>query len=159
MLTVVLYAVLLAAQAGTGAWDSLHFLEGEWIGEGGGRPGESSGGGFSFRRELDGRILVRRNRAEYAATRERPASVHEDLMVIYPGGRRAVYFDSEGHVINYKIEADGKSAVFRSEDSAQEPRYRLTYHGTGTDTVSILFEIAPPGQPFQKYIEAKARRP
>ena len=154
MLTLALFAALLAP---AGAWDSLHFLEGEWIGEGSGQPGQGTGG-FSLRRELDGKILVRRNRAEYPATKDRPAYLHEDLMVIYPDAKRAVYFDSEGHVIHYAIEADGKSAVFVSEPDPAAPRYRLTYRTTGADTISILFEVSQPGKDFQKYIEAKARR-
>ena len=78
---------------------------------------------------------MRKNRAEYPAAKDRPAVVHEDLMVIYPDAKRAIYFDSEGHVINYAIEADGKSAVFVSEPDPAAPRYRLTYRTTGADTI------------------------
>ena len=157
MLTLALLAAL-AAQSG-GGWETLHFLEGDWVGiEGSGQPGKAAGGGFSLHRELGGKILVRRNRAEYAATKDRAAFVHEDLMVIYPDAKRAVYFDSEGHVIHYTIEADGKSAVMVSEPDASAPRYRLSYRSAGADSLSILFEVAPPGKDFQKYIEAKVRR-
>jgi len=40
------------------------------------------------------------------------------------------------------------------------PRYRLTYVKTGSDTLTLRFEIAPPGKPdsFSTYIEAKAKR-
>ena len=70
----------------------------------------------------------------------------------------ADYWDNEGHVIHYKIAADGKSAVFVSPEDAAGPRYRLTYVLTAANTVSIKFEIAPPGKPFQTYLEGKARR-
>lgn len=158
-LAAALCTALLAAPAG---WDSLRFLQGDWIGEGGGQPGQASAGGFSFHPELDGKILVRRNRSEYPATKEHPAGVHEDLMVVYPGAEgkpaRAVYWDNEGHVIQYTVSADGKSAVFLSEADAAGMRYRLSYAATGASAVSIRFEVAPPGKAFQVYVEASARR-
>src|ERR1700730_15668872 len=85
-------------------WDAFRFLIGEWVGEGTGAPGEATGG-FSFSFDLDGQILVRRNRSDYPATKEKPAYSHTDLMVIYKGseGARAIYFDNEGHVIHYAV--------------------------------------------------------
>src|SRR5690349_5925928 len=89
------------------AESGLQFLLGEWIGEGGGGPGEGSGA-FAFARELQGKVLVRTNYAEYPASAERPAFRHDDLMIVYtdpPSGRpHAIYFDSEGHVIEYAVE-------------------------------------------------------
>lgn len=134
MLTAVLFAAMLA---GAGPFDSLRFLQGDWVAE---------GGSFSLRPELGGKVLVRHNLS----------GSHEDLMVISHDG--ADYWDNEGHVIRYTVTADGKSAVFLSKEDAPGPRYRLTYVSTGADTVSIKFEIAPPGKPFQLYLEGKARR-
>jgi hypothetical protein len=147
------------------SWAPLRFLLGEWIGEGGGGPGQGSGG-FSFTADLQEKILVRKNRAEYPATKERPAYSHSDLMIIYPqpGGNslRGMYFDNEGHVIDYAVEPsnDRNSVQFRSEASASSPGFRLTYKKTGTATLALTFEIAPPGKPdgFATYIEATARR-
>src|SRR5262249_53744865 len=89
---------------GQDPWKPYRFLAGEWTGEGSGDPGKGSGG-FSFAWDLQGKVLVRRNRSEYPATNGRPAMLHEDLMVIYQGEgggpTRVIYFDSEGHVINY----------------------------------------------------------
>jgi hypothetical protein len=85
-------------------------------------------------------------------------------MVIYrqepPVGLRAVYFDSEGHVIHYSIRADDRGVVFLSEPQPPAPRYRLTYRKAGPDRLAITFEIAAPGNPdvFKTYIEATARR-
>lgn len=146
-------------------WAPLEFLLGEWIGEGGGAPGQGAGG-FSFHPDLQQRILVRKNRAEYPATRNRPAFSRDDLAIVYqqPGTDRlrAVYFDNEGHVIEYAVEVSGdRSTVqFLSEPAASNPRYRLTYRRTGNETVAIKFEISPPGKPdsFSTYIEASARR-
>ena len=148
-----------------GTWAPLSFLLGEWIGEGGGGPGQGTGG-FSFTFDLQKTIVVRKNHAEYPATKDRPAYSHSDLMIIYPqpgGGRlRGMYFDNEGHVIDYAVESsEGRSTVqFRSEASSANPGFRLTYKKTGADTLALKFEIAPPGKPegFATYIEATARR-
>src|ERR1035437_2004808 len=53
-------------------WGPVQSLVGDWTGEGGGGPGQGSGT-FSFKPDLQGKILVRRNRAEYPATKERAA--------------------------------------------------------------------------------------
>jgi hypothetical protein len=136
---------------------------GEWVGEGTGMPGEGAGG-FSFAYDLQNTVLVRKNFADYPATKDRPAFRHEDLMIVYQeGGKtRATYFDNEQHVINYSVSVsvDSSSIVFVSDASASSPRFRLTNKKSGTDKIAITFEIAPPGKPeaFTRYIEAKARR-
>jgi hypothetical protein len=136
-----------AAMQAHGAWDDLKFLIGDWTAE---------NGEFSLRPDLDGRILVRRNRSTAKGAR------HEDLMVIYPAAAnaplRAIFWDNEDHVIQYKVTADGKSAVFVSEGDGSGPRYRLTYTSTGPAAISIQFEVAPPGKDFQVYLQAPARR-
>jgi hypothetical protein len=146
-------------------WAPLRFLIGEWIGEGTGQPGQSAGG-FSFLPDLDKNILVRKNRADYPATKDRAAFSHTDLMLVYrePGAikLRAIYFDTEDHVIHYTVEpsSDGNAVQFLSDASPSNPRYRLTYTKTGADTVAIKFEVAVPGKPdsFSTYIAAAARR-
>jgi hypothetical protein len=140
-------------------WSPLSFLVGEWTGEGGGGPGQGSGG-FSFLPDQNGTILIRKNRADYPAAKDRPAFSHTDLMIVYrePGETklRAIYFDVEDHVIHYTVEpsADGNSVQFVSDN------YRLTYRKTSPDRLAIKFEIAPPGKPgaFTTYIDATAHR-
>jgi len=146
-------------------WGPVEYLVGDWIGEGGGGPGQGSGS-FSFKPDLQGKILVRRNRAEYPAAKDRAAFVHDDLMIVHretpDGPLRAIYFDSEGHTIRYEIQAaaDGGAVVFVSAAEPAAPRYRMTYTRVGQGRLKIKFEIAPPGKPeqFATYIEAGASR-
>ncbi len=137
-------------------------LVGEWIGAGSGAPGEGKGG-FTFQRELQGKLLVRHNFAEYPATKDRPAYRHDDLMVIYensPKALRADYWDNEGHVIRYAVTTsdDKCSITFESPRSAADPAYKLTYTFKSPDEVTIGFQIAPPGKDFGNYITASATR-
>src|SRR5207237_7393049 len=68
-------------------WRAWDMLIGEWIAdEGHGEPGTATAAGFSFSLDLDRRILVRRDHSEYAATKERPATRHDGLMIIYAKG-------------------------------------------------------------------------
>jgi len=166
-------AALLAALAIAGpcaaadddTWSAFRFLLGEWVGDGDGAPGKGSGG-FTLAPELGGKILVRKNRAEYPAANGRPASVHEDLMVIEPpdkrGTARATYWDNEGHVIHYSVTRSdgGRGLVFLSDVAAGQPRFRLTYHAGAEEVVALKFEIAPPAKAdaFQTYIESTCRR-
>jgi hypothetical protein len=141
---------------------ALRLLEGEWVGEGSGQPGEGRGG-CTFRFELDGKAFVRRNWADYPATQDRPAFRHDDLLVgsATPAGIRAVYWDSEGHRIDYTVSSpEAGVVVFLGDVQAGAPRFRLTYRQTGKDALSLAFDIAPPGQPeaFKAYIQAKLRR-
>ncbi|MGD0007033.1 MAG: hypothetical protein ABSE93_00605 [Terriglobia bacterium] len=154
-----------SAQETTSGWALFEYLLGDWVGEGGGQPGQGTGE-FSFHPDLQNRILVRKNYAAYPPTKDRPGFRHDDLMVVYResdnASPRALYFDSEGHVIHYSITAssDKKTIEFLSEVLPSSPRYRLTYVRTGSDTLTLKFEIAPPGKPdsFSTYIEAKAKR-
>jgi hypothetical protein len=149
----------------TGGIKQLSFLLGEWIGEGGGaNPGQGTGG-FSFSMDLQNTVMLRKNYADYPATKDKPSYRHDDLMVIYQtrgDTMRAIYFDNEGHVINYTVDIfkDTKSAVFVSPPSPQGPRFRLTQTLTDDKTMTIKFEMASPGQPdtFSPYITASAHR-
>jgi hypothetical protein len=162
MAAVALLFVLAHWDAGAQAEPlrSLYFLLGDWQAIDT-APGES--GAFTFKLAVQDHIIVRTNEANYAVTDGRTPSRHEDLLVIYSddGSIKADYYDSEGHVIRYRVEARGPGAVvFVSEASPQEPTYRLSY-ASGTDGVLTgLFEIAPPGTPtaFKPYKSWKARK-
>lgn len=166
LVTVAFLALTPPAFAGpqpTDPWQPLQFLLGEWTAEGSGDPGKGSGS-FSFRYDLDKKILIRLNRSDYPATKDRPAFSHGDLMVIYPdpnrSGLRAIYFDNEGHVIEYKVNVPAEGTVeMVSDASPGSPRFRLTYTKSADKGLSVKFEVAPPDQPdaFKTYLEGRAR--
>jgi hypothetical protein len=156
---IILIAVSLGAQD-RGALDQLEFLVGDWVGEGSGQPGQGAGG-TSVHWDLNHKILVRKNFADYPAANGRPAVSHQDLMTIYPeaGGLRAIYFDNEGHVIHYAVTDSASGTEFLSDLQPGAPRYRLTYKKSGSG-LKISFDIAPPGKAdeFKTYTEGTLRR-
>lgn len=143
--------------------EPLRFLLGAWQAEGSGAPGAASGE-FTFAATVQGRVLVRASEARYPAAGERPASRHEDLMVVYAteaGELRADYHDSEGHVIRYAGSVPAPNAVtFVSEAATGAPRFRLGYQLRADGVLAGRFEIAPPGTPeaFAPYLAWTARR-
>ena|SRR5437879_6618581 len=155
----ILCVGLSATADETPDWVHWGFLTGDWVADS--QPGGPTGG-FSFKPELQERILVRKNRADYPATKDRPASSHDDLMVVYAEGgeTRAIYFDNEGHVIRYKtaFSEDGKQVVFTSDAAPGAPGFRLTYREAKPGKLSFRFEIAPPGQAFASYIQGSLHR-
>ena len=165
LIVLALLASAIGQQAPKGDFRDLNFLLGDWVAEGGGGPGQGTGG-FSFAPDLQGTIVIRKNYAEYPATKDKAAYRHDDLMVVYkdPSNKqlRATFFDNEGHVINYGVHsgADGNTIEFLSDLATSSPRYRLSYQKTGADTLKLRFEIAPAATPdlFKTYIEASARR-
>ena len=77
--------VLAQPAAPPADWKEFNPLIGEWVADPAG-PNDTTRGGFVVESALAGRILVRKNWAEYAQTKERPASRHDDLMVILKDG-------------------------------------------------------------------------
>jgi hypothetical protein len=156
-------ALALAADARAQASASLaplEFLLGDWEAVGL-PPGES--GAFIFSLAVQERIIVRTNYAQYPARDGRPATRHDDLMVIFPENDRlkADYFDSEQHVIRYVISIRGpKDVMFLSELKPSEPRYRLTYTLGSDNVLKGAFDVSAPGAPddFKPYLTWSARR-
>ena len=158
---LITIAILFASSLIGQDWGPVQFLVGSWVGEGSGQPGQGTGA-FSFSPELQGKILVRKSFAEYPAANGKPASRHDDLLVVYRDQAthelRATYFDSEEHVIQYAVRPAEGSVVFLSDLAPSGPRYRMTYTSTGNNTLKFKFEIAAPGTEFAPYIEAAAHR-
>ena len=161
--TLCLFAGMQLLTAGTGPavakfgpkWKELI---GEWKGQN--QSGAPSGScGFQF--DLSEHVIVRKNHAELSAS----APAHEDLMIIAPEAgpdkARAIYFDNEGHTIDYMAEwsADGNTLTFMSKPGPG-PQFRLIYKKTGSDSFTVSFEMAPPGQPgaFKPYTSGKIMR-
>ena len=135
-------------------------LIGEWKGESASDDGAVCG----FHLDLSDQIIVRTNHAKLAAAADKQANIHDDLMVIYPAVAqdkgRAIYFDNEGHVIEYEADwsADGTALTFLSKPG-MGPQFRLTYKKTDPNTFSVTFEMTPPGQStFKVYTSGKIRR-
>ena len=160
-------AALHAGPAGKPAgWGPREAMVGDWTGEGGGRPGQGTGS-FSFKADLQGKILVRKNRAEYPATKEhrcfRPRRLDGRFTeTSLEAAARAMYFDSEGHAIRYELKSSPNSNAVTFVSGVEPSASALSsdlFAGRG-DRVKIKFEIAPPGHPeeFATYIEAGAHR-
>ncbi len=150
------------AQTPDSAWARWQPVIGRWVLEGSaGQPGAAAAGGFTFTTGLDGRVLVRRDWSTYPATKDHPAFRHEAVMYIYPqpgGGFRAMYWDNEGHAIPYTVAFAAGDIVLTSDLPGGAPRFRLTHRPQPDGRLYTLFEIAPPGQDFRKYIDGTARR-
>ena len=154
--------VALASSLGAQAdpFAPLRFLVGDW--QAIDTPAGETGS-FAFKLAVQDHVVVRTNEANYAATADRPASRHEDLLVIYSenGSLKADYLDSEAHVIRYAVDArEPNAVVFVSDPSPREPRYRLSYRAGAGGVLAGSFEIAAPGSPdaFKPYLTWKARR-
>jgi len=137
----------------------LQFLVGDWVAIDT-APGER--GSFAFKFDVQEHVLVRTNEAIYEATSSRPASRHDDLMVVYADGSaiKADYFDNEGHVIRYTAHLDANRATFVSDPDPKGPRFRLTYTMAAGGVLVGAFEIATPDAPeaFKPYLSWRARR-
>ena len=154
--------------AGSAAGDTVQtdwdYLIGEWsAGANAGPSGEASGLA-KFYYDLDKQVIIRESYASYPARGEQPAFTHKDRMIIYQRDKSpmAVYFDNEGHVINYRIhtESDGNAFVFVSDPSPNASQFRLTYKRIDAQSLDLIFEIAPPGQAdaFNPYITSRLFR-
>ena len=89
------------------------FLLGNWTAAPG-AAGET--GAFSFTAEVQGQTIVRKNHADYPASAGKPASRHDDLMVmaVEHGAVHAAYYDNEGHVIRRRRTGRATGFVTRS---------------------------------------------
>lgn len=142
-------------------WNKWNWIVGDWVGEGSGTPGQGIGW-FSLQSDLDGKILVRKSHSEYPSTPEKSGIIHNDIMIVYldesgePG--KAIYFDNEGHIIDYVITYSEKSIVLTSTRISNMPIFRLTYTLLDKETVNVKFEMSQDGEKFLTYTEGKCRK-
>ena len=162
----LLLLLLLACPATCSSddWGALRSLVGHWTAAGAGAPGQGAGD-FTFEPGLQGTILVRKSHTEYPATKDRQASVHDDLLIVFrdpdersEGALRAIYFDNEGHVIRYGVSMFGDRIIFATDPAEHGMHYRLTYERDGGDTLRVQFEVAQPGKTFTTYVTGTAKR-
>ena len=88
---------------------------------------------------------------------------HGDLLYVYAEGPeqtlKAIYFDSEGHVIHYSVSAmTGSSAIFLSDPTAPGPQFRLVYE-LKSGVMAGKFQTRMPGQSeWKSYLEWSGSR-
>lgn len=136
------------ASAEDARFQSIQFLFGKWHGKGGGATVGEGQGTYSYTPDLNQNIVIRRNFAEYPT-----GPRHDDLMIIYTEGPlRAIYFDSEGHVIRYNVTTPSSTKViFESDGTQPGPKYRLTHTLEGKELTG-KFEVAAPGAEYKTYL-------
>jgi hypothetical protein len=149
-----------ALAAPTDPWKALAFLEGTWDANTQGGSAQAQGSGtYSFAPELKHHVLVRHS-GESADCRGPKGfdCEHSDVLYIYQEAQdqplKAIYFDSEGHVIHYAVSTpDSTTAVFISEASPSGPQFQLVYQLKDM-VMSGKFQMRMPGQTtWKSYLE------
>ena len=142
-------------------WGKWTRLIGEWKGEGNGKPGQGSGT-FTIKPDLDKRILVRKAHSEYPAKDGGKATVHDDMLIVYPDNTgtptKAIYFDNEGHTISYSVVYNGNLIIMTSEKIPNMPVFRLTYVILDDKTVDTKFEMSQDGDSFMTYVQGTSKK-
>jgi hypothetical protein len=149
-----------AFSAPTDPWKALAFLEGTWDAHTQGGSAHARGSGtYSFAPELNHHVLVRRSGDSADCSGPKGFDCeHSDVLYVYQEVQdqppKAIYFDSEGHVIHYAVSTpDSTTAVFISEASPSGPQFQLVYQLTGT-VMSGKFQMRMPGQTtWKSYLE------
>ena len=100
--------------------------------------------------------------SEYPATKDKPKIVHDDLMIVYLDysgiPSKSIYFDNEGHIINYTIAYSESNIVLVSEKIEHVPVFRLTYSLLSPGFINTKFEMSQDGETFTTYIEGKSKK-
>jgi len=159
-LLLALLAPAAAQSAPKPDWSPWNWLIGTWDSKTVGKPGTSVGS-FSLLYSLDHAVLVRKSIPPNHAAKAKPASHHQDFMVIYEENDkwRADYWDTERHVIHYGITIEGGNATFLSDAKPGAPTHRLTYKRLDKGALGIEFAIAAPGsEKFKTYASGVCER-
>lgn len=161
-MAIALFGLISSSRAQQGStWSKWNWLMGEWVGDGGGQPGQG-GGSFTFAFDLDKKVVVRKSHSEFKGPEGKPAVIHDDLMVIYldfnGSPSKAIYFDNEGHTINYSIAYSENAIVFVSDRIPNVPVFRLSYLPLEDGSVNVKFEMSRDGEKFTTYVEGRSRK-
>jgi hypothetical protein len=149
-----------ALSAPTDPWQALAFLEGTWDAHTQGGAAQAQGSGtYSFAPELKHHVLVRRSGDSVGCSGPKGFDCeHSDVLYVYQEAQdqplKAIYFDSEGHVIHYVVSTpDSTTAVFISEASPSGPQFQLVYQ-LKDRVMSGKFQMRMPGQTtWKSYLE------
>jgi hypothetical protein len=148
-----------AADSGAESWKPLQFLFGTWDARTRGGAANAAGSGtYTFQPELRSHVLARHSTGENCKGPAGFNCEHGDLLYVYREAPdqpyKAIYFDTEGHVIHYEVSTPGlSSAIFLSDPSRPGPQFRLSYELKGS-IMSGKFQMRMPGQAeFKSYLE------
>jgi hypothetical protein len=140
-------------------WAGLRFLLGNWDAKTiGGSAHAQSSGDYTFEFDLGGHILARRTAPAACKGPKDFDCQHSDLLYIYPASTaatwKAIYFDSEGHVINYEVTTPRPGmAVFLSGAGPQQPQFRLIYEQVDGELTGKFQAKMPGNSEFVSYLE------
>ena len=159
------FTLSLGAQApslGADPWQGLRFLEGTWEARTGAGSSAKVVGTYVFARELKGHVLARHGTVAGCTGPESFDCQHTDQLTVFqdrPGAPlKAIYFDNEGHVIQYGVSlTDPSTAEFLSEPGPG-PRFRLIYHLEGRVMFGKFQAQMPGGESWNSYLEWSGKR-
>ncbi len=169
LLVLFIPSITFAQDASTpNVWKPFRYLVGDWKGASEGKPGHANvEGQAEF--ILNGKFLKMSGKSVYPPQAKNPkGQTYEGFLLISYDRTRQKFvlraFDAEGFVIQYvldHIDADGKTIVFVTESMENLPpgfHARKTYHILNAEEFTDTFELAPPGQPLETYVETRYHR-
>jgi hypothetical protein len=140
-------------------WKALSFLEGTWDARTqSGSANAQASGTYTFKPELKHHVLARYSKLGDCKGPKAYDCKHGDLLYVYQEAEnqplKALYLDSEGHVIHYTVSApEPNTALFVSEASPAGPQFQLVYQ-LKDSVLSGKFQMRMPGQSdWKSYLE------
>ena len=83
-------------------------------------------------------------------------------MMISPAGQgrpaKAVYYDNEGHVMEYGIAQSDTSITFTSSRLPNVPVFRLIYAKRSEGKINVSFQMSQDGEHFRVHTQGDCRR-
>lgn len=151
----------------TDPWRPVKRLLGDWVGEAKGQPGTGSVT-RQYRLVLGGRFVQESSESRYLATERHPlGELHQHwAMFSLDTARQAVVlrqFHLEGIVTTLlqSHPVEGAALVFESQGFENFPPHwkaRTRYEFVSADEFFEVFELAAPGQAYQRYTRIHFRR-